>query len=445
MEIQTINRFQRLIQFTDFLDLKKIQYCIVGDTSDYPVCNSDIDIIVDPKSLSSLHQIISKFCKEYDVQLVQVLQHEQNAYYYVLAWFDQNEVRFLHPDICGDYYRKGILFLEARELLLNRIKAKDESGNNMGFYVASPAHEFIYYLLKKIDKQRLDDKQGLHLYKEWHKDKSGALKQIQRFWDKDDVNQIAESAETNNWQIVRENLAQLQRSIHRKLVFSVKSYWREFKRKVYRVLEPTGAWVAFLGADGSGKSTVIKSVQEQLAPVFRKTAYYHLRPYFLSLKSHDIAVVTNPHASEKRGLIASIAKLILFWLDYTSGYFADIRWRKVYSTFVLFDRYYHDLLVDTKRYRYGAPLWIAEIIAKLIPMPDILILLDAPPDVLQARKQEVSYEESSRQQKEYLKIMRSIKNAAIVDGSQPSEDVVRNVNKIILSYMADRTKNRITK
>jgi thymidylate kinase len=81
-------------------------------------------------------------------------------------------------------------------------------------------------------------------------------------------------------------------------------------------------------------------------------------------------------------------------------------------------------------------MWLARWVGKLIPKPDIWILLDAPPEVLQARKQEVPFEETARQRKEYLKLVKDLKSAFVVDATQGLDDVVADVNKIILDFMA---------
>ncbi len=115
----------------------------------------------------------------------------------------------------------------------------------------------------------------------------------------------------------------------------------------------------------------------------------------------------------------------------------------VRSTFVVFDRYYHDLLVDPLRYRYGGPMWLARWVGKLIPEPDLWILLDAPAEVLQSRKREVPMNETARQREAYLRLVQGMDNGVVVDASQPLDDVVREVNMRILDLMAARTARRL--
>ena len=156
----------------------------------------------------------------------------------------------------------------------------------------------------------------------------------------------------------------------------------------------------------------------------------------------DIAPNLNPHGQNPRDLFSSLAKLGLWWADYTLGYLIDVFPKLVRSTLVLFDRYYYDIAIDPRRYRYGGPRWLAKSIERLIPSPDILILLDAPPEVMQARKQEVPFGETARQRQLYLQFISKAKNGHIVDGSLPLDMVVAQVNRIVLDRLSQRVYHR---
>jgi thymidylate kinase len=110
----------------------------------------------------------------------------------------------------------------------------------------------------------------------------------------------------------------------------------------------------------------------------------------------------------------------------------------------LFDRYYDDLLADSKRYRYGGPMWLARLVGRFIPKPDLFFFLDLPAEVAHARKPEVSLEEAKRLREHYLKLALSVPNVHVVDASRPLEEVVAEVEKIILRYLAARTEKYIS-
>jgi len=75
---------------------------------------------------------------------------------------------------------------------------------------------------------------------------------------------------------------------------------------------------------------------------------------------------------------------------------------------------------------------------KLIPRPDILIVLDAPASLIQSRKSEVTEEETERQMGEYRKIASAYDNASLVDASGTPEEVFVAVQRVLVDKMAQR-------
>src|SRR5712691_7285601 len=82
------------------LEREVVNYVIVGDSENYfHEITGDVDIVVDRKSFANVKDILFRFCRQHHVRIVQILRHEQTAWYFVLAWIDDTgRVRFLHPD-----------------------------------------------------------------------------------------------------------------------------------------------------------------------------------------------------------------------------------------------------------------------------------------------------------------------------------------------------------
>ena len=427
-----------------FLHDEGVRFCVVGDSRNYPEeIASDIDIVVEPKALLTLSARIGRFASAQEVKLVQCLQHEHNAYYFVLAWqATDGRFRYLTPDFCADYYRGGVLFLHAEELLSEAVGAVDASGKPKGFFTAAPAREFIYYLVKRVDKGQLDWPRCEYLHLCWCADPRGAEAQLMRFWNNPaETDLIARAAESNEWQGVCAALPSLRKSMHRRLHTSPRALLREARRRVHRVVHPTGLLVAFVGPDGSGKSSVIEHVSVLLSPAFRRVRTMHLRPRLGAAGARQPE--TAPHSKTPRGRLSSMAKIVYFVVDYSLGYLCKIRPLLVRSTFVAMDRYYHDLLVDPQRYRYSAGLGLARFSARFIPEPDLWIFLDAPSETLQARKQEVPMAESLRQRDEYLALAAELPNAVVLDAGQPLDSVAAKASAAILEELAHHTAARL--
>lgn len=165
----------------------------------------------------------------------------------------------------------------------------------------------------------------------------------------------------------------------------------------------------------------------------------HLKPRLAKPRSGDpVTVVVDPHGKPQRSALLSLAK-ILVWLmeEWYANLFQDQR-----EELLICDRYYHDLLVDPIRYRYGGPAWAARLVGELMPQPDLWVLLDAPPDILQARKHEVPPEETSRQRDAYVVFVRKQNNHLIVDASQSLDRVIADVAHAIAGAPIEGIGNR---
>lgn len=428
-----------------FLIKTNVEYCVVGDVRKFPeVIDSDIDIIISKNILPNIKKIVYEFCKQYDTHLVQILQHEQTGFYYILTFIQDGQRVYLHPDFCSDYFRNGRLLLSAEEILNNRKLALDEKGESKGFYVPAPAYAFIYYLLKRIDKLHLTSEQGAYLSQQWHLQPDSARTLVRRFWGNQNSLLIENAADSNNWKTLNNFLPVLQKELHKTTSQIFVHRLKEWVRIIHRIFSPTGLFVIFLGADGSGKSSVIDKIIYSLKPAFRRTEKFHFRPLVgLRQSKGKNKSVEEPHKYPPYGSVKSMLKLLYYSLDYIVGYIIYIKPVLMRSTLVVFDRYYYDLLIDPKRFRLRRVSWVAKLIGIFIPKPDVVVLLDAPAEVLQARKQEVSFEETEFQRIKYRTLVQKWKNGYVVDASQPLQNVIRDTEGILCNYLAKRVKKRL--
>ena len=103
---------------------------------------------------------------------------------------------------------------------------------------------------------------------------------------------------------------------------------------------------------------------------------------------------------------------------------------------VLFDRhffadYYAHLIAPGARRPTLAGRIHGFLLHHVYPKPDVVICLDAPAEVLFARKPEGTVEALERRRREYFQIRPFVKHFAVVDATQPEEAVTRAVATII--------------
>jgi thymidylate kinase len=185
-------------------------------------------------------------------------------------------------------------------------------------------------------------------------------------------------------------------------------------------------FLSFLGCDGSGKSAVIAGVAEHLRAQGVSVTLGHWRPKpFADAHSSDTpGNADDPHGLKPRGGITSLIKLAWLWLNWWLGWWKFLG-KASHNGIVLFDRYHADLLVDPRRYRYGGPMAAARWASRLMPQPDLVFFLDAAPEVLLSRKQEVPREALERARTAYLQLAASRpQQIQIIDASQPLEKVI---------------------
>lgn len=186
-------------------------------------------------------------------------------------------------------------------------------------------------------------------------------------------------------------------------------------------------WVAILGADGSGKSTVIDGLIAHLETKKIGVEYQHWRPVLGGKSNKDSGPVVDPHAQVPRGMMASWVKILVLLFIWRCSFLGALGKHRNEGKLIIFDRFYADLLNDPIRYRYGGGRFFASLIFKLMPKPDLIVLLDAEAEILYARKPEVEIEELRRIVTRYRHYIKNKKQGLLVHSDQPVNKVISDV------------------
>jgi thymidylate kinase len=417
-------------------------FCILSGYEDLPeLFETDIDFMVNDDDFSHMPGIIDQVARRTQARLFLAVDHEITGRAYWLACQSGASLAIVQPDSTADYRHFGLLWLRSNEVLAAR------RWYARGFWIPAAAHEFAYCLVKRLNKRTFKPEHGRKLHRLYVEDPSGCDQIITRFWKGSRRALLSRMAVSDDWAAMGAELEALRKEMRRN---TAESLWqraasapRRLRAFLKRIVHPTGGWIAIMGPDGAGKSLVIGALRQQLSSVFRTVQCFHLRPKLLRRVGPAEAVVTDPHGKPARGRLVSIAKVFFMLADYLLGYLFKLAPAMMRSDMIIFDRYIYDLLVDSKRVRYGGPLWLLRLAARIVPRPDLVILLDAPAEVLWSRKQEVAFEEVVRQRERYLQVVSELPSAVVIDAAQSPSDVAGSVVSAIVEFYAERTASRL--
>jgi hypothetical protein len=252
------------------LNHAEIPYCILsGYEARQEINLSDVDIMFRPRDLPRVPALLAQTAEAAGALLVQSIQHETTASYFVLARQLGKHVVHLAADCYSDYRRDGRSWLPADDVIAVRRKYRD-------FYVPSVADEFIYYLIKKVLKQDIVSHHLKRLQHLFARNPMDCRQRVAIIWPPETALMLQRAIVEQNlgWfqRQLSSLLAELQRSpaVERPLRRTLQEL-REAGRCLRRILFPTGLSVIVVGGDSALTSQLADDLACNLAPVFRRT------------------------------------------------------------------------------------------------------------------------------------------------------------------------------
>lgn len=421
------------------LDEYDVNYCVLHSWDCLPEnLTSDLDVAVHPRDKHKLPLVFERL-RSQDYVCFQCLDHSINGHFFVFCWEEESGVKTAAVDLVFDHRRSGLILATGEEMVEGRKRHRE-------FWIPSEKIEFGYLLAKKAWKGKTPERQSTRL-----RELAEALGEVE-------AERVAGTVFSGKWkkQAVR---ACLNESLATDVVGARTQFWKtgwtrrplqsvgylitNYARLLWREVRPPGILVAVMGPDGVGKSTVITGLIDCLGLGFwRRNKLFHWRPQALFIK-RDQTINPDPHGKPPRSALLSMAYLSAFFLDHWVGYIFKVRPALGRANLVIFDRYFHDVLVDPRRYRYGGPLWYAKFLAGMVPEPNVVILLDADEHSIAARKCEVPLLEIKSQLHKYRALQFQRAPKIVVDTQSGIDATLRSSSQAIAEIMGVRLRNRL--
>lgn len=418
-----------------------VPYCVMHGYEGYPdAVTSDVDCVMPAEFLPGrLARFLHAERDRIGADLVQWLADD--AHYLVLSGRpDGGPPRLLALHASPGHRVGDRGGYSAEEVLRGRRRRG-------AFWVPEPRVEFAASLTRRVAKGTIGEGQAAWLTRLFREDPDGCRREIGRFWGGRTAARIADDAGSSDWSWVRAELPRIGGELRGpitpgSIAAGFRRRWSGLRDRAARWRSPRGLHVVFLGPDGVGKSTVIDLVLTGLRPAFAGTTYRSFAP-MLTRRPPPPHLAPKPHELKNRSRLASLAKAAYWLVYYTIGYAATVYRDRAGAALAVNHRYLVDALVDPRRYRYSGPVGLLRLIWKVAPKPDLVVLLDAPAEVVQARKREVPLEETARQLAAYRALAATLPNARPVDADQPVEKVVADVEAAILRELGARARRRL--
>jgi thymidylate kinase len=430
-----------LVALARALDEAEIRWLVLRNHEDLPdAVGHDVDVLVHPQDAPRIDGLIRTVVREGGLLLLRTYRGIEHHGFDV-ATPDLIGRLVLHVDVQTAARYRGRLLIDAEDLLADRRQTA-------GFWTPSPGMEAYALLLHAaLHKGELKEKYVNRLIALEAAD-PGALQGIAEERLGPTLGRRLAGVRTERDMLATRR--QLGRAIDRRFR---SNRWR---RPWFNVrsgltmtglrLRPRGLFVVFLGPDGSGKSTTTDLLTRMLAgrssvlPVHRvylgsgtpllPTRKLMRRIHGKSGRRDDARErLRDVRPRRLRGALHVMTDEIL-------RYWVEVRPRLAPHGIVLADRYAYDLLrVNNPTIRRR---WFRRLATAIIPDPHVTFFLEGDPAVIAERKNELTLEETIRQQRAYRELADLVPSFRPLDLTVRDDAALRRVALEILEAYSAR-------
>jgi thymidylate kinase len=159
------------------------------------------------------------------------------------------------------------------------------------------------------------------------------------------------------------------------------------------------AFVALVGPDGCGKTTLAAELEDRMRRTGRPFLYVHWRPSPFRRAQERPGPPTSPKRQPPSHIgvaerLLSVLRLARSVLTFNAAYLVRIRPHLRRHGVVVADRWAFNYVLQPSSVRYHGPSWLATLACRrLIVRPHLTVALGAAPEIIAARKAELGVTE----------------------------------------------------
>ncbi len=419
------------------LDESAIQYCVLKRREAISAVGMEaLELAVDRAHRRKLPRIFCNLPKE-RYQPVQCIGGDAGTDHFHFALSHGSQPQFVRVSVL--YPQSGSLLSAVQNEIFVR---RQWQGN---CWMASPADEFSYLLAKTTQAESLTnvDEGRLRLLVE-RLGTTAAESAAGELFGVMNRSEIVIACSISAFGSLLHKLRCVPRhNLASRVVRSTLASIRKGRQWFRDWCRPNGLLITILGPDGAGKTTISTKIFDLFGPGFGPHRLFMWRPEVLPRLSQNPTTIDLPHSKPPHGYWESLARILATFLDYWIGHFILVKPLLCRSALILYDRDIHDILVDSRRYRYGGPRWMLRLLTNALPRTESLFLvLDAAPEVILKRKQEVPPEEVRRQLAAYQRLAAELPDSYLIRTDGALEATTSSVTQSIVRHLGLRYERR---
>lgn len=454
-QIEWDKRHADILQsFLYLLDQNNIRYLILKNDNGLPFKNfsKDVDIVIEPGQYKKAANLL-----HFAYKTGGITHYKVNKFERLRCWYGFNvETRLaIHIDLLEGFLHKGFEMFPFEEMYRHSYK------NSNGVCVLDDVYGSLLLLLHStICYHHIKEKYVKQISLEYNRSKLEINNIICKLFPPKASAKLIQLLEKEDYKTIANNGRWFSHQSKKRIflkrpIFTICNICDFLWEKIQRIIVNKKKYNMFLSVhapDGTGKTTFIQTLAEQLGFFFVCNAedlvkIYHFRPTLfpnLGAAAEKMRVMkqdknfTVPHRAKPANFLFSLGRMAYYWLDYLIGMPLILRKNAKFDKITIFDRYIYDFLVDPYRTRIKLPYWIRRTFTRLVKQPKILFILNAPADVIYARKQELKKEEIERQLIEFRKLSQLGERVHILDATRTPKEIAHEAIMIIISSFAQK-------